>query len=249
MSDSSSLRSQASTPVRVNTVRWEKASNGIVPTGAVCGGKTLSGEPLFVGRMKLRENKDELTPGVIIPSEKCLYASFGTGVKYSADYEVLVTEDPSHASWIACKDGYVPPTAVIGGIDSSYLEPLYVGRTNYNQSIGRTWRGQRFPYCHQEVSVPGKVQRSHKCLYIPFEKKEYIFRHYDVLALTSSPAALVDICIHSIQKHLMDMTYNGNESRPGSQTSGDLPNSDEDVLEQKIKQLPIPVKLQKLCLG
>lgn len=64
------IRLQAGTPVALNTVRWDKACDGEVPHGAVCGGQSHSGEAVFVGRMKLEENKDELTPGVIIPSEK-----------------------------------------------------------------------------------------------------------------------------------------------------------------------------------
>lgn len=65
-----SVKEQTGTLVALNTVRWDKASYGVIPPGAVCGGQSHSGEEVFVGRLKLQENKDELTPGVIIPSEK-----------------------------------------------------------------------------------------------------------------------------------------------------------------------------------
>lgn len=65
-----SVKQRTGTLVVLNTVRWDKASYGDIPHGAVCGGQSHSGEEVFVGRMKLEENKDELTPGVIIPSEK-----------------------------------------------------------------------------------------------------------------------------------------------------------------------------------
>ena len=72
-----------------------------------------------------------------------LLLSYGTGVRMTSSYEVLVSAMPDAVSWVRCKGGNVPPNSVIGGIDCSYLEPIYVGRTLGSLNEGKTWRGQR----------------------------------------------------------------------------------------------------------
>ena len=84
---------------------------------------------------------------------RCLVLSYGTGVKKSLSYEVLVTGNQDLIDWIPSESGNVPPNSVIGGLDCSYLEPLYVGRTRGSLNVGRTWRGQRLEVLPHEVNI------------------------------------------------------------------------------------------------
>ena len=51
-------------------IHWQHCQDGNIPSGAVIGGQSQTGETLYVGRARLRENRDELTTGMVIPSEK-----------------------------------------------------------------------------------------------------------------------------------------------------------------------------------
>lgn len=52
-------------------VHWQEAKDGEVPPGAVIGGiNPMRGERMFIGRTRLKENRNELTPGIVVPSEK-----------------------------------------------------------------------------------------------------------------------------------------------------------------------------------
>lgn len=285
-------------PIVVSAVRWVEASHGCVPSGAICGGKLFDGELIYIGRTRLQENRNELTPGVLIPSEKQLIVPFGTGVRKAEEYEVLVTSDPRYVHWVSCNAGQVPVNAVIGGIDCSYLEPLYIGRTRGNLTYGRTWRGQRFPGDIQvdsnnesesdtssddvfsngksndsqstsncciksdddfdknklNVSFPGKIHRTHKCLYIPYNDKEYLFREYDVLTLTTTPASLSVMCKCAIRDHLLMTMLEPKSPRVRSRRSSSMlmaENEDFVIVEKKLSQkidcLPLPIKLKKFC--
>ncbi|XP_077502884.1 uncharacterized protein LOC144113589 [Amblyomma americanum] len=60
------------------SLAWLPSSGGDVPSGAIQGGVTLSGEPLYVGRGRHEGN---LTIGKFHPSRKTVHVLFG-GVEY-----------------------------------------------------------------------------------------------------------------------------------------------------------------------
>lgn len=60
-------------------------------------------------------------------------------------------------TWVASGHGHVPPGAVVAG-NSSHGEPLFIGRAHFQGSL-----------------TPGKVHRSHACLYIPYGGDEVCF--------------------------------------------------------------------------
>ncbi|XP_077543609.1 natterin-3-like [Haemaphysalis longicornis] len=66
---------------------WIPASGGCVPSGAVQGGKTKTGERLFIGRTF---HAGTLTIGKVHPSHKCLYIPYGGKEHRYEKYEVLV---------------------------------------------------------------------------------------------------------------------------------------------------------------
>ncbi|CAD7078239.1 unnamed protein product [Hermetia illucens] len=66
---------------------WVNTSSGHVPPNAVVGGKTASGEQLYIGRT---HHAGSLTPGKIQPSHQCLYIPYGGQEMSFRQYEVLV---------------------------------------------------------------------------------------------------------------------------------------------------------------
>nr|CAB3262865.1 uncharacterized protein LOC100184299 [Phallusia mammillata] len=225
------------TTVPTSSISWEEGEDGYIPDGAVVGGKTLTEETTYIGRTRLVENRNELTPGVIIPSEKCLLVPYGTGVRSASKYEVLVGSNHDYLQWIPCHGGNVPNNSVIGGMDCSYLEPLYIGRTMGSLEQGRTWRGRRLELSDRlgNTQIPGKVHQTHKCLYVPFMEKEYLFRHYEVLAFKESPASLKALSKHSIRQGL-------SQNYPH-----EFAEQDCEVQMKLIDQLQLPEKLKEYC--
>lgn len=65
--------------------------------------------------------------------------------------------------WIASANGHVPEGAICAG-NQSDGEALFVGRSHYEGSL-----------------TPGKIQRSHNCMYIPFGGTEHSVAQYEVL--------------------------------------------------------------------
>ncbi|CAH0720988.1 unnamed protein product, partial [Brenthis ino] len=71
---------------RPESLRWVPASNGNLPPGAIEGGKTISGESLFVGRAR---HQLSVTPGKIHPSHNSCYIGFGGAEIAHKMYDVL----------------------------------------------------------------------------------------------------------------------------------------------------------------
>ncbi|XP_077500427.1 natterin-3-like, partial [Amblyomma americanum] len=71
------------------TLEWLPGSDGSVPSGALPGGKTASGEQLYIGRAR---HEGMLIPGKVHPSIKCAFIPYeGKEYRY-AEYEVLVSK-------------------------------------------------------------------------------------------------------------------------------------------------------------
>lgn len=69
-------------------LEWVACQSGHVPPGAVPGGHTSSGEPLFIGRAF---HEGSQTVGKVHPSHGCCYIPFGGQEVTVCDYEVLVS--------------------------------------------------------------------------------------------------------------------------------------------------------------
>lgn len=65
---------------------WVRTSGGSLPTGAVQGGVTGSGEPLYIGR---HEHGGSWVVGKVQPSHGVLYIAFGGDEIPFNDYEIL----------------------------------------------------------------------------------------------------------------------------------------------------------------
>jgi hypothetical protein len=66
---------------------WVQSSNGQVPANAVIGGKTATGESLYVGRA---QHAGLTIPGKVHPSHHCLYLPCDWKEHAKTSYEVLV---------------------------------------------------------------------------------------------------------------------------------------------------------------
>ncbi|XP_049275696.1 uncharacterized protein LOC125760083 [Rhipicephalus sanguineus] len=66
---------------------WLPESKGAVPSGAIQGGKSHDGEPLYIGRAR---HNGMLTIGKVHSSEGRLYVSFGCNEYSYTEYQVLV---------------------------------------------------------------------------------------------------------------------------------------------------------------
>lgn len=101
-----------------------------------------------------------MTPVKVMPSKQAAYLSFNGQEVLVSNYEVLT----GHGfTWVGSGNGHVPEGAVAAGNQSSG-EPLYIGRAHFQGSL-----------------TPGKVHRSHGCLYIPYGGAEHSILQYEVL--------------------------------------------------------------------
>lgn len=66
---------------------WVSSSHGNVPPNAVLGGRTSTGEPLYIGRTSF---SGSLTPGKVHPSHGSLYIPFGGSEIPFKSYELLI---------------------------------------------------------------------------------------------------------------------------------------------------------------
>ena len=69
-------------------IQWIQSNNGNVPFGAIQGGQTSNGEPLYIGRVW---HNGEPCCGKIQPSHQTLYIPYGgKEYTYKQGYEILV---------------------------------------------------------------------------------------------------------------------------------------------------------------
>ncbi|XP_037948025.1 uncharacterized protein LOC119679635 isoform X1 [Teleopsis dalmanni] len=144
------------TPIRTHDL-WVAASYNYTPPNAVHAGHDTDLSTLLVCRAF---HCGEMLPGKGVPNRGCAYISHAGQEITKSNYEILVG-DRYH--WVSSGDGNVPPGAVEAGRTMNG-EPLYVGRAHYCGSL-----------------TPGRIQCSHRCLYIPYGGREVRVTHYEAL--------------------------------------------------------------------
>uniref|UniRef100_A0A1A9UST0 DUF3421 domain-containing protein n=1 Tax=Glossina austeni TaxID=7395 RepID=A0A1A9UST0_GLOAU len=207
---------------------WMPSIGGIIPAHAIRLGRTLEGEPLYVGRCMWNGS---LIPGKIQPSHGCLYFPFDGAELRTEQYEVLVEPE----TWVASSGHKMVVGSVLAGEDADG-DAIYVGRAYHENNLlpakvipskgcafisyggqeyikykfeilagnGYKWRATDCKNCLPAGSVvcgrtaegdplyigrgywggsliPGRVHRSHSCLYIPFEGQEVRIQTFRVL--------------------------------------------------------------------
>lgn len=147
------------------TYSWAPSNvQSALPQDALYAGSDSDGTQIFVGRSFFQG--DQL-PCKIIPNKNAAYVSFDGGEHFVETYEVLCGQG---FEWVPSADGIIPEGAFEAGYCRSG-EQLFVGRTHFQGSL-----------------TPGKIHRSHGCLYIPFGGREIkIESNYEVLILVKAP--------------------------------------------------------------
>lgn len=202
---------------------WVEARGGEVPCGAFPAGMTSDGEVTYVARARI-EGKD--VPGQLTPSKRCCQVSYATTERKHTKYQVLVAEDQAGFYWKLDSQGHLPKGSVPG---SEQEEILGIGRTitGSDISIGQTYRGiaiRLHPTTGEKnVQLVGKIHPSHRCLYVPHDGLEYIYREYEVLLAYYQPKSLQELCRNLVLK----VTYGA----PAC-----------------VERLPLPRGLQQYCL-
>lgn len=143
--------------------QWVQSSMGSTPSNGVISGYD-NGEPMYVGRAY---HSGAVLPGKVHPSHRCCYVPWGGREHSCRQYEVLCSTFGGQPNWQMCYGGGVPPGAIQGGRTEDG-EALYIGR-----------------HMHGGSMVPGKVQKSHSCLYIPYGGEEHSYREFEVLVAGS----------------------------------------------------------------
>lgn len=128
-----------------------------LPPNAVRAGQDVDGTIIYVGRAT---HEGDLMPCKVLPSKRAAYVAYNGKEVLVGSYEVLTGNG---FTWIGSSNGHTPDGAVLVG-NQRNGEPLYMGRANFQGSL-----------------TPGKVHRSHGCLYIPFNGAEHRIVQYEVL--------------------------------------------------------------------
>lgn len=105
-------------------------------------------------------HEGDLLPAKVIPSRNAAYVSHSGREISVHQFEILCGNG---LTWVASSNGHVPDGAVSCGSQSNG-ESLFVGRAHLDGSL-----------------TPGKIHRSHGCLYIPFNGTEHSIQQYEVL--------------------------------------------------------------------
>lgn len=138
--------------------RWETASGGRIPDGAVPHGYDEDSSPLWVCRMRLHGG---LHPGKVRPGLGLAGVAWdGDEIGYSGDYEVLM----DRGIWAVASGGTVPDDAYQAGHEQSG-EPLYVARAAVD--------GNNL--------TPGKLRRDFGAANIGYGNEEHSVHAYEVL--------------------------------------------------------------------
>ena len=200
--------------------KWVPASNGLLPPGAVPGGKDESGEVIYIARAF---HEHEIPAGYVSPSQKCCIYPWGCTTHQTSDYEVLVVEDQSCLTWERASDGELPVGAVTS--NEEHEEESGVGRTltDSDLSVGITFDGIRINIPQRackDMQLLGKIPITHCCLYIPYKNKEFIYREYETLRSL--------FCANSLQKLCSYILLESVHAVPDRINSLPLPNKIKD---------------------
>lgn len=176
-------------------LKWETISDGPLPPNTFPAGVYPNGEILYVGK---KQHHREKVPGYVVHTEKCLHLCCGCEEHcYDKGYKILTVEEPDAFEWGTYSNGEVPSTAIPGG--NTYDGELYIGRTVTDSDVvvGKTWQHESINLPHGRVTntqLVGKIHQSHRCLYVPWGGKEYIYPSYEVLMAKLRPKSLQHLC-------------------------------------------------------
>ncbi|XP_026333588.1 uncharacterized protein LOC113240478 [Hyposmocoma kahamanoa] len=150
------------TPLQ-DCIQWVPSSphsaQSLSHRAVVAGKEGYDSSPLWV--IRAHHSGDHI-PGKLAIKHKQAYVAFGGNEVIVHNFEVLCA--PAHLiRWKPASNGAVPAGAIPGG-HTKTGETLYIARVDHMNSL-----------------TPGKVHRSHGCMYISFGGKEVRHTQYEVL--------------------------------------------------------------------
>lgn len=120
----------------------------------------------------------DLVVAKVLPSKQAAYIAYNMQEIFVNNYEVLVGDG---FQWVGSGNGHTPDNAVVAGHTSSG-EALFIGRGKKRTILSRFHYTKKSSIAYHEGSLtPGKIHKSHGCLYIPFNGGEHSIRTYEVL--------------------------------------------------------------------
>ncbi|VVD00391.1 calcium-binding protein P-like [Leptidea sinapis] len=146
-----------------SAVEWipttPQAANAFSDRAVVAGYEGYDRSPLWVIRARF---EGDLIPGKLAIKHHSAYVPWG-GKENPVQSIEICCASPDRIRWVENRDGMIPPNAIAAGITTSG-EPLYVGRAREQGSL-----------------TPGKVQPSHKVMYLSFAGNEIAHKVYEIL--------------------------------------------------------------------
>lgn len=128
-----------------------------IPTTAIFGGRDSNFSVLYVGRAMHLGN---LLPCKVHPTRKLAVVTLNGVEAEKQTYEILIG---SNSKWVSASSGNVPANALPGGY-TKQGEVLYIGRANHLGGL-----------------IVGRIQKSHRCVYVGHGGREYSLSDYEVL--------------------------------------------------------------------
>ncbi|KAG4078518.1 hypothetical protein HA402_009230 [Bradysia odoriphaga] len=152
---------------------WKKLTNKVdlYASKPVNAGTDIDGSPTFVARAPLTT---QMIPGklVVRQNDQIYFYCSLDGREFPVDNRLVefLVNDGYYWETLQRKGGEVPANAVIGG----------TGVSNMAHYIGRAY--------HDRIWIPGKIDGSSRCLFIPYDYKEHRKDEYYVLVKPETEA-------------------------------------------------------------
>lgn len=143
-------------------VEWVDCKNGVIPTGAIVG-TIVDGKSEYVGKGMVRS---QITPGRIVPEDKCMYVPYGGKDNVLTECKALVIQNGKPLyQWVPVDNWVLPKNAIPVAMDASDSWDIYVGRASLHNRIrmGKVHTGYKKLYvahCGKEeeiVNLPFEV--------------------------------------------------------------------------------------------
>lgn len=200
---SSSIAPMTKFPVQVSPVFWVKVPKNSqqLPENAFVACLMETGEHGYIARGRV--DGQLVTGHTTASSGGIAFIPFGTLERRIDEFDILVAK-AEDLFWVKESNGVTPAYAVAGGLDKE--EQQYIGRTCTRLELAKTWQGFPLPTTSFDGERRvGKIHKSHRCLYVPFDGNEYIFRQYEVLRHKITPGDLRSVCRWNINKMFLNL--------------------------------------------
>ncbi|KAK8770643.1 hypothetical protein V5799_012891 [Amblyomma americanum] len=136
--------------------QWVRMGGCVMPRNAIPAGRSATGELIYIGR---HVHKGEMTPGKVIPSQRCIYIPYlGKEIRYR-DFEILIQGEYPYFERTKGKSKEKeqpvldPATASASSRDLSLAPSPPSATSTFDVPPGRE------SHCQNEQGIPYKMER------------------------------------------------------------------------------------------